>query len=248
MKKVILLGFALTLAIILAACNDDNSGEETEENAQEENTQSEENAEGENEQAQQSAEITEEEKVDPDSAVVSVNGTEVMGDSYNSVYSMLKTQMAGMGQDVSDTEVVKEQTVNVLIEQQLIRQEAEDIGLEVTEEEVQSEFDTLKDENGEQLTTVLEQFQLSEEDFKRQLADDLITNKYVDSELDVEVTDEEVEEYYNQLKEQSGDQELGKLEDLEPTIKDQIKQQKTSTELQSKVAELKEDAEVETLI
>ncbi len=247
MKKLILLGFALTLAIVLAACNDDSS-KESEENAKEEKTQTEENAAGENEQAQQSTEITEEEKLDPETAVVSVNGTEVMGDSYNSVYSMLKTQMAGSGQDVSDTEVVKEQAVNVLIEQQLIRQEAETLGLEVTDEEVQSEFDTIKEENGEQLTAVLDQFQLSEDDFKRQLGDDLITNKYVESELDIKVTDKEVEEYYNKLKEQSGDQEVGKLEDLKPTIKNQITQQKTATELQSKVAELKEDAEVETLI
>ncbi len=247
MKKLILLGFALTLAIVLAACNDDSS-KESKDNEQEDSAQTEESAAGENEQAQQSTEITEEEKLDPEKAVVSVNGTEVMGDSYNSVYSMLKTQMAGSGQDVSDTEVVKEQAVNVLIEQQLIRQEAETLGLEVTDEEVQSEFDTIKEENGEQLTAVLDQFQLSEDDFKRQLADDLITNKYVESELDIKVTDEEVEEYYNKLKEQSGDQEVGKLEDLEPTIKNQITQQKTATELQSKVAELKEDAEVETLI
>lgn len=242
MKRLILLGFALTLAIVLAACNDDSAQES------EENTQTEENAQGENEQAQQSAEITEEEKVDPEKTVANVNGTEIMGDSYNSIYKMLKTQMAGMGQDVSDTESLKEQTVNVLVEQQLIRDEAESLGLEVTDEEVQSEFDTLKEQNGEQLTAVLEQFQLSEEDFKNQLADDLITNKYVESELNVEVTDKEIEEYYNQLKEQGSGQEIGKLEDLKPQIKDQLTQQKTSTELQSKVAELREEAEVETLI
>ncbi|MEC5424611.1 SurA N-terminal domain-containing protein [Virgibacillus sp. C22-A2] len=239
MKKLMMLGIVLTLAILLAACGDD-SAEETE---GAENPDQEAGVES----GEQQVGVTDEEKVDEDTAVVSVDGTEINGDRYNPIYTQVKMQMAEYGEDVSDNDLLKEQTINVLVEQQLIRQDAENNGLNVTEEEVESEFETLKEENGEQLTAVLEQFELTEESFKRQLADDLITNKYIESELEIEVSDEEAEEYYEQVREQQGE-EVGEYEEVEELIKDQIADQKVQEVLQAKVEELKEQAEVETLI
>ena len=236
MRKLIMLAIALCLAIVLTACNDD-SAEEDKNNDSEEST---------SEKAEEPVEITDEEKVDKATAVVNVNGDEVNGDEYNSIYKQLKMTMHQYGEDTSNLDQIKEQTINILIEQQLIKQDAADKGLKVSEEEVQSEFDTLKENNGEQLTAVLEQFQLSEDNFKDQLADDLITQKYIESELDTEVTDKEVQESYDKLKENNEE-----IQDFD-TIKDQLKQtltnQKVQEQLQVKVDELKENAEVETLI
>ncbi|PAV30583.1 hypothetical protein CIL05_05635 [Virgibacillus profundi] len=247
MKKFIMLALALSLAIVLAACADDSAEENEGSEETEENT-SEQEQEPSSEQAQEPepVEITDEEKVDEEAAVVSVNGDEIKGNKYNPIYSQLKMTMQQSGQDTSNLDQLKEQTINVLIEQQLIKQAAEDKGLEVTEEEVQSEFTTLKEENGEQLSAVLEQFQLTEENFKNQLADDLITQKFIDSELDTEVTDEEIKETYDQLKEQN--EEIGELETVEPQLKQSLKNQKVQEQLQVKVKELRENAEVETLI
>ncbi|CDQ41013.1 MULTISPECIES: SurA N-terminal domain-containing protein [Virgibacillus] len=245
MKKLILLGFTLTLAIVLAACGDDNAeGDNSNEQAteQEQGSSSEEGQQ----QQQQKVEVTDEEKVAADKAVASVNGEEIKGDRYNPTYSQLKITMGQYGQDVSDQEKLKEQAITVLVEQHLIREDAKSKGIEVSDKEVQSEFDTLKEQNGDQLTAAMEQFQLNEEQFKTMLKDDLITTKYIDSQLDIKVTDKEIEEYYNQIKEQN--QEIGELKDLEEQIKAQVEQQKTNEQLQAKVDELKKDAEVETLI
>ncbi|WP_121604493.1 SurA N-terminal domain-containing protein [Virgibacillus sp. Bac332] len=241
MKKIIMLGLALTLAIVLAACGDDNAegDKKKDEQTQEEGNTSKEGQE-------QQVKVTDKEKVEEGTAVASVNGDEIKGERYNPIYTQLKTQMAQYGQDVSDLDKLKEQTINVLVEQHLIRQDAASKGIKVSDKEVQSEFDSLKEENGDQLTAVLEQFNLTEDQFKRQLEDDLITTKYIDSQLEVKVTDKEVEEYYNQLKEQN--EEIGKLKDLKDQIKNQIKQQKTNEQLQKKVDKLKKDAKVETLI
>jgi parvulin-like peptidyl-prolyl isomerase len=248
MKKLMLLGLSLCLALVLAACgNDDDAAKKNDKKADE---QKQEQAEGKadpSEQAQKPVEITDKEKVDKKDSVVSVNGDEVKGDKYNSIYTQIKNSMQQYGQDVSDLDKLKDQTLDILVEQQLIRQDAADKGLEASDKEIESEFKSLKEENGEQLTAVLKQFNLSEDDFKKQLADDIITNKYMDKELDIKVTDDEVKEYYDQLKEQGGD-EVGKLDEMKDMIKDQLKQQKGQEELQAKVDKLKKDAKIDKLI
>ncbi|GAB3045976.1 SurA N-terminal domain-containing protein [Virgibacillus ainsalahensis] len=237
MKKLLILALALSIALILSACGGDDSAEEQEN--QTTNNPS--------EQAQEPVEVTDEEKIEEDASVVNVNGKEVKGDKYNPIYMQVKTTMQQSGQDISNLDQIKEQTVNLLIEQELILQDAEKVGIEVSEEEVQTELDSIKEQSGEQLTTVLDQLQITEDQFKSQLNDDLITTEYMEQELEVEVTDKEVEEFYNQLKEQSGE-EVGEMEELEEQIRQQIKMNKTQEKLMTKVEELQEQAEVEKLI
>ncbi|APC47026.1 SurA N-terminal domain-containing protein [Virgibacillus halodenitrificans] len=241
MKKIIMVLVALTFTIVLAACGDNE-----EENAKKDEQQSANKTEEQAQPQEQNVEVTEKEKVDEKTPVVSINGEEIKGETYNPLYMQIKMQMAQFGQDVSDVTAVKDQTLNMIVEQKLIRNDAKDKGLEVTDKEVQKEFDTIKEQNGDQLKKVLKQFKMSEEDFKNQLANDLVTQKYIDSEIDVKVTDKEIEEYYNKIKEQN--EEIGKLKEVKEPIKSQLKKDKTSKKLQEKVKKLKEDAEVEKMI
>ncbi|QGS67999.1 hypothetical protein CV093_02795 [Oceanobacillus sp. 143] len=93
---------------------------------------------------------------------------------------------------------------------------------------------------------MLEQFQMNEEDFKDQLINDLITVQYMDNQFEIEVTDEEIQEYYDKLKEQN--EEIEELAEIKERIESAIYSQKQSEQLQVKVEELRKDAEVETLI
>ncbi len=224
---------------MLAACNADDGQEDAQETGTDQ-VQEQEQPE------QEPLEITDEERVDEETSVVSVNGQEVEGAKYNQIYTQIKTMMHQYGQDVSDTDLLKEQAISILVEQELINQEAEKKGIEVTEEEANEELETIKAETGDQFATILDQYQMDEEGFKNQLIDDLLTAKYMEQELDVEVTDKEVEEYYNQLKEQNG--EIGEFEEVEQDIKSLLQEQKQSEQLQARINELREEAEVETLI
>jgi len=228
-KKLIIISMMLTLPIILAACgNDEEETESPEAPAEEE------------------VEISDEERVSSDTLVATVNGEEIKGDRYNPIYTQVKMQMAQFGEDVSDHDLLREQTLNVLVEQQLISQDAETAGIEITEDEVQNEFDKLKEQNEEQLAIVLEEFQLTEEEFKIQLRDDLITAAYIDSELDIEVTDEEVETFYEEMRAENED--LESFDELEELIRAQLENQQTQEQLPIKLEELKEDAEIEHMI
>lgn len=238
MKKqwMILILTLSALFVALAACSNDD--EEAADNDTENNEAA---------QEQQELEFTDEEKVENDTPVVTVNGEELLGQDYNPIYRQIKTMMHQYGQDVSDTDAVKDQTLNVLVEQELIKQDAIEKGIEVTEEEAQERIDEMVETGGEeQYADALEQFGLSEEEFKEQIMNDLYTVKYVDQELDVEVTDEEVKEVYDTQKEQN--EELGEFEEYEEMIRQSLIDQKQGEQLQARVAELTEEAEVEHLI
>ncbi|MFD1038283.1 SurA N-terminal domain-containing protein [Virgibacillus byunsanensis] len=242
MKKIIMLLLAISLATILAACGgDDESAEEG--NGNEDIEQPEEG-----EAPAEQVEISDEEKVSEDEVVVNVNGNDILGDKYNATYGQTKVLMSQNGQDISNVDQLKEQTINVLVEQHLIKQEAEEKGIEVTEDEVDSEIETIKSENGEQFTAVLEQYHLTEESYKDQLMFELTLNKYMEEEFsDIEVTDKEVQEYYDQAAEQQGEG-LPAFKEVEGQLKQRLAQQKEQQQLMSKVEELKESAEIEKLI
>src|SRR5690625_4990669 len=144
-KKNIVSVMVLFMMFFLVACGDEGQ-EESETN-----------------QNGNSLEISEEEKVAEDEVVAIVNGNDVTGNTYNLVYAQLKMQAAQMSEEVN-TDEVKEATIDSLIDREILMQQAKEEGIEVTDETVQSEIDTLKEENEEGLTTVLEQFAMTEED------------------------------------------------------------------------------------
>lgn len=230
MKKKMLLLLTLLLALILAACG----GDDAEPEEQKETTEVD-------------VEITEEELVDEQFVVANINGSEITGDKYNNIYRQLKTMLFMYGQDVDDLDMLKDETLAILTDQELIRQDAEESGVEVTEEEAQEEWDIMIAANGEEaIETLLEQYGLTEEEFLNQLKDDLLTVKYIEKEFVVEISDEEVEEQYELLKEQH--ENIGEFAEYEEMIRRNLTEMKQSELLDERLNELKENAEIETYI
>lgn len=225
-----LLLLTLLLALILAACG----GDDAEPEEQKETTEVD-------------VEITEEELVDEQFVVANINGSEITGDKYNNIYRQLKTMLFMYGQDVDDLDMLKDETLAILTDQELIRQDAEESGVEVTEEEAQEEWDIMIAANGEEaIETLLEQYGLTEEEFLNQLKDDLLTVKYIEKEFVVEISDEEVEEQYELLKEQH--ENIGEFAEYEEMIRRNLTEMKQSELLDERLNELKENAEIETYI
>ncbi|WP_106495006.1 SurA N-terminal domain-containing protein [Lentibacillus sp. Marseille-P4043] len=236
MKKFIMLAIALCIVTVLAACGDDTDSAKKNDN--ETNTE---------EQANQKVKITDKEKVNNDDVVVQINGTDVKGDQYNDVYAQTKTLMNQYGEDVSDQDKLKEQAMNVLVQQELLKQDANKQGITVSDEEVESELDKMKSAGKDKFSQVLEQYNLTEESYKDQLAFELTLREYIDQEITgTEVTEEEIKSYYDKLKEQSED--VPELKKVKDQIKSQLTTQKENEKVQAKVNELKEDAEIKNMI
>lgn len=235
MRKILISIFVVALTLTLGACgnkkdNDDQQGQEQEPEPSEEQTFA----------------IDEDEMVENEKVVATVNGKELVGDIYNFVYTETKIQLYNYGQDISDKEKVKELVLNALVEQELITQDAKERGIDVSEEEIDTEFDSLFEENDEELQSFLDEYQLQEKAFKEQLTFSLIFEKYIDSAVSADITDEEVEEMYDELK--SENEEMPELDEIKENLREQMVMQKEQELLRDIVDDLKEQATIDMKI
>lgn len=193
-------------------------------------------------------EITDEELIDKEEVVAKVNDTEILGSQYNPAYRERK-ELENFNVDPEeeiDTEKIKEITLDGLIGQELIIQETKKLDINVKEEEVEEELELLKEQQGDTIDSLLEQFDWTEEDLKDQIRNDLTNNRYIDEKIEVEVTDEEVKAEYDRVKEES--EKVPEFEEVEENIKVQMIKQKQNEELFKHIEKIKETADVETLI
>lgn len=225
MKKWLIICLSLLSITALVACSSDK-GEEVEEQGF-------------------TLEITDEEKIDDEETVVLVNGEKVLGNKYNIIYPQIKMYVTQMEEEV-DLNAIKERTIDALIDQELIYQGAAEEGIVVTEEEVEEKFVEIKSENEEGLNSLLKQFHLTEQGFKDQLMFEETMAQFIDLKIDVDVTEEEVEQYYNEAKEQND--QIPALDDIKEQLKAQLLEQKKEDELEAIVSKLKERASIEKKI
>src|SRR5690625_1145783 len=241
MKRLIMFGLALSLTVVLAACGGDSEGEKKKDDKPKES----EDAGA--EQEEQDIEMTKEEKVDEDEVIASINGTDIKGLENNKTYAQTKMMLGQQGQDVSDQDTIKKEVINALIERERIMQDATEQGIEVSEKDVESELKEIKAENEEQFTAVLEQFNLTEDDYKEQLVFGHMLDEYMNSELEeAKVTDDEVKEAYDELKE--GNEEMPEFDEIKEDLKADLSARKEQEMLEEKIGQLKDKADVETTI
>lgn len=190
-------------------------------------------------------EISDDEKVPEDDVVAVVNGEEIYGSTYNLVYSQLKLYEGQFSEEV-DLDKVKEATMDSIIDRQLVFQDAKELGIEVEDETIDEEFEYMKETNEETLQTLLDQFQLTETAFKEQLKFEWTMNEYILETIDVSVEDEEVEEQYEQLKEENED--IPEFDEIKDQMKRQLLQIKTNEAFEKKIAEIREESTIEELL
>lgn len=189
--------------------------------------------------------ISEEEKLPEDEVVAIVNGTEINGVTYNLVYAQLKLYSEQFGQDIT-IEEIKESTIESIIDRHILLEEAEEIGIVYTDEDIQAELDKIKETNAEGLKTLLEQYQITEAAFAEQLKFELTMEDFIQKEIDITVSDEEVETEYEKIKAKNED--MPELVEIRDTFKRNLENAKRQQALQERINEAKEDAEIEILI
>lgn len=228
------------LLLTLGACSD-NEEAAPEENAEPETT---EEAAADEAPAESSMELPAQEDV-----VVVVNGDEILGNVYNSVARQLETTLAAQGHTISDetNELVKEQAMSVLIGNKVIMQDAQEKGYEADETTVEERLEELKGqfETEEAMDKALKETGFTLDEMENQLREQLIYEQYIAEEIETgEVTDEEVKEAYDGFVE-SSEEEAPAFEEMEPTIRTSLEEQKTQEAVFTRIEELKENAEID---
>lgn len=253
-KRILLIGISILMIFALSACGDngDNGDEET----GEENGSTEAGSED-----MDGPEPLDIEDFAADEAILIINDEEVSREEFDVQFERTKQMVAqqyGIDLDAEENSMLlpelQHQTIDNLIGQRVLTQEAENQGMEVTDEEIEQNIGMLIEQFGgeEGFQEALEADNLTEEDLENLVYEELLISQLFEAKLDfdgIEVSDEEIEEFYEQYEmtmEQQGE-EVPPLEEIEEQIVMQLQQQKSQEEQQAYVAELVDSSDVERL-
>lgn len=167
-------------------------------------------------------------------------------------------------------EQLKEQLIEQLVQQEVLYQEAQAQGIEVTEDEVESEIEMVKSqfETEEQYQQALEMNQFSEEEFESMLTVELTVDALMEQNLpEVTVEEDELREYYSMHEQQHQAQmdameqeeqeiseeemammELPPYEEMKEELRQQLTMEKQQEHQMALVDELMEESDIEIML
>jgi hypothetical protein len=184
-----------------------------------------------------------------------VSGEEYSKADFNSLIDKTASQYEMYGMETTKKDL-KDQAVEQAVQEILLAELAENKGVEVTDEDVQEFTEELISMYGaadeEELVTMLKEQGLKDKEemdglFRKQVEIDKLIEIYSE---DIEVTEDEVENYYQTYKEQaeSSGQEVPALEEVREDIKLSLIQERATQLILEEIEKMKEDAEIEVLI
>jgi peptidyl-prolyl cis-trans isomerase SurA len=189
--------------------------------------------------------------------VAEVNGEEVTKDEFVPVYeaqfqqAAMQSQMSGQA---PDEEALKKQAVDNLVDTELLAQEAESRGIEVSDEDVDAELTALAKQNqmasAEELLKAVAKNGLTEEQARSQVETQVMVEQLVaDEDGDAEPTDKELRALYEQAKQQQAQsgqkgQEVPPFAQVRPQLVEQAKAEQVGKVAQSLVDDLRKDADI----
>lgn len=253
-KKLLLSLAAAAAAFTLAAC-----GADGEEEGGGQAAQSQEQGQG----GQQSMPEPDLENI-PD-VVAEVDGEEISGDefsqSYEAQFQQLSMQSQMTGEE-PDQDEIKQQSLEMMINSELLVNEAEEQDFTASDEDVDEYLSTMAEENqlesSDELVKQFEEQGLDEERVREDVRKEVLMDQVVET-VDVdEPSEDEVKELYdtqveqleamNEQMEDGQQQEVPSFEELKPDLEKQAVQQKENEAVSAHLEELREDAEIETHI
>lgn len=168
--------------------------------------------------------------------VATVNGTEITKDdfvqTYQSQYQQMAMQQQAGGQ-APDEEQLKTQVAEQLVNNELLRQGAEDAGIKASDKDIDTTLDEIAKQSGlgsgDEVVSALEQQGISAEQVRQDAASQFAITTYIEQEADIaEPSDEELKAQYDAMVEQQSAaggsaEEVPSFEEM----KDQLAQQAT---------------------
>ena len=139
----------------------------------------------------------------------------------------------------------------MLVNTELLKQEAKARGIKITTEDVDNRLTSLKEEIGgeEVLTERMMQFGVDEKTLRHDIENELTIQSLLDqvfAEKGLEVTEEEIVAFYDEAGGEKGG--LPKLEEVRAQIEAQLKSSKEQEAVTGYIEELRAKATIETLI
>jgi parvulin-like peptidyl-prolyl isomerase len=255
MKKMMFILITGLMVVVLAACggNDESKEAKNDDKAKTAETDQQKEMQKQMEEMQKKLEA---QQIDEKKTVAIVNDKEILGSDYNSALASAQGQMQQMGQDPTSKEAaeqVKQQTIDSLVGQTLLLQEADKKSYKVSEADINKQLDEIKKQfkTEKEFEAALKKSGIDMKTLETQIADEIKLKKYVEKEFPAsEITDEEIQKTYDQYAEQgkTTGQEVPKLEEVKTQIEQSLQQQKQQEKLVQQVEKLKKNAKIEIKI
>jgi hypothetical protein len=187
--------------------------------------------------------------------IATVNGEKIMQSEYDTIFAQLSPQFqaSNTSNNPDAMQNLKNQIVDSLINDKLLLQNAAKNNVSVTSDEVDTELQSIVDRLGgaDKFNAQLQQEGITEAGLREDIQKQLVIQKYILSNVDlnsINVTDEEISSYYDQVVESA--QEKEGIPDLDDGVKQQIKgqliQQKQQQAVQEFIAFLRSSADIKT--
>jgi hypothetical protein len=187
--------------------------------------------------------------------VAIVNGEEISRSDLNDFEMQTAAEMgldaSSLGEE--EKEQVQSQAIEGLISRTLLYQEARNSEIEAPEDQIDEQVEETKSqfESDEEFEDALENEGITEEELRSRIGFNVILQSYIDRELDfssVKIEESEVEEMYNQVVSEQGEEAVPPLEEVYEQVESMLMQQKQEEELEKHIENLKEEADIEILI
>ncbi|WP_218221116.1 SurA N-terminal domain-containing protein [Nesterenkonia sp. Act20] len=235
MSKKLMTSFALAGVLALAACGDASESEPEDaaasQSASEEGQGAEEGAAGEQPEMPEAA--TE----DIPDVVAEVNGDEISGEDFTVLYESQFQQLAMQSQmtgEELDQDELKKQTLESMIGNELLLQEAREQGFEASEEDVDALITEQAESNGmesaDEFIEAYEEQGMSAEQLTEDARSQVLINQLLEDLKVEEPSEEELREIYDEAvaaQEESDSEEQAELPSFEDARED-VEEQATS--------------------
>jgi peptidyl-prolyl cis-trans isomerase SurA len=189
--------------------------------------------------------------------VAEVNGEEVTKEEFVPIYQAAFQQAAAqaqMGGEEPDEEALRKETADNLVDTELLLQEAESRGLEVSDDAVEAELADLAEQNGmkstEELLKAVEAQGVSADQAREQVETQALVEQLVaDENGPFEPTDKELRAIYDQAKKQQaasggGGQKFPPFAQVREQLEEQAMNQETGKVATALVDGLRKDADI----
>lgn len=201
------------------------------------------------------------ENVETGEAVAIVNGEEISKEDFDYTVQRISMNYEQQGlslegeQGEAVLEGIREEAMDILVEERILLQEAIKNGHSVTDEEVEEEFESLKGQfsSQEDFEEILEMNLLTEERLKKMLKTEMhIERFFKEATENVEVSEAESKEaydrYFEEIQGTEAEEDFPSYEEIKYDLEFEIMQEKQNAEFRTIIEILKADSEINILI
>lgn len=189
-------------------------------------------------------------------AVARVNDVKIIKGDYDSSLMQLLDMAKKNGADTTDEatlEQIKTQTIDTLVNGELLRQAARQAGIEAPAEEITERYEKIQTEVGgaDVLATRMAEFDITEKSLRRDIENEILIKGLLTSVIDPNpaiVTDEEVAAFYDQaVKSLSPEMKAPPLEEVKNDIAAQIQKDRQDVKIGEFLEKARSEATIEIL-